>query len=106
MPCQDRFGPNYLRYFRQRLPAQPLADLGQLPALGVIQTKPPFDLAPENTFFLRQIFVSRKEFLVNRTRDIGQQTFPIHRPWLIRDHPSDQDLYYVRNRCEPIDWNS
>jgi hypothetical protein len=89
--------------FRPRLPAQALADLGQVTALGVVQAETPFDLLPENAVFLRQIFVSGKEFLVNRTRDIGRQTFPIHGPKSISDHPSDQGLHHVRNRCEPID---
>jgi hypothetical protein len=94
-----------LGHFLQRLSAQPLTDLGQVPALGVAQTEPPFDLVPENAVFLRQIFVSRQQFLVNRAGDIGQQAFPIHGPKQIRNYPSDQGLDHLGSRCEPIDWS-
>jgi hypothetical protein len=49
LPRPDRFGAKNLRYFRQRLPDHPLADLALVTALGVVQTKPPLDLVPETS---------------------------------------------------------
>jgi hypothetical protein len=82
-----------------------MTDLGQVPALGVAQTEPPFDLVPENTVFLRQIFVSRQKLLVNRAGDMGQQAFPIHSPKRIRNPPGDQGLDHLGSCCEPIVWS-
>ena len=36
---------------------------------------------------------------------IGQQSFPIHGPKRIRDHPSTQGLHQLPNRCASIDLN-
>ena len=66
--CQAKIvsGRTYLSHIFQRLAAQPLTDFGQIPALGVAQTEPPFDQVPENGVFLLQILVSRHKLLVER----------------------------------------
>lgn len=60
-------------------PAEALADLGQTDPLQVRELHPPFELVFEDTVLRHQEFVSKNKFLVNRTGDISEQSFPIHR---------------------------
>jgi len=58
--------------------AQALADLGQVDAVGIREPQAPFDLAPENSVFRRQVLVAQEKFLINRPGDVGEQSLPVH----------------------------
>src|ERR1017187_6208461 len=78
VPPENRFRSNDLRHLFQRPSAESLADLGQTDPLQIRKRHSPFDLVPENAVLRRQEFVSKQEFVVNRTGDISAQSFPIH----------------------------
>jgi hypothetical protein len=64
---------------RQSTAAKTPAGLGQADALRMREPQSPFDLAPEDSVFHRQILVAQEKFLINGAGDIGEQSLPIHR---------------------------
>jgi hypothetical protein len=68
-----------LGHFFEGLSAQTLADFGKTDTLGVRQAQARLELIAKDAIFRHQVFVSKAEFLVNRTGDIREHSFPIHR---------------------------
>jgi hypothetical protein len=68
-----------LGHFRQRFPAKPSVNFSQTDSLRVREPQSLFDLFLENPVLRHQVFVLQEQFLVNRTGDVRQHSFPIYR---------------------------
>ncbi len=95
---EEGFRSNNLRNFLQGFPAETLADLGQADLLRVRELQSPFDLAFENLFLLHQLLVLQEEFLIKRTGEGRQHSFPIHRRDLTEPTAWEQSVDRPVNR--------
>jgi hypothetical protein len=73
-----------------------MTDLAERASLGVRELQSPFQLGLNDAVLGGQIFVPRQQLLVDRPRDVGQDSRPIHTeppsPTLgdgIMDHPQN-----------------
>ena len=78
MPSEDGVRFDDCRHFRQRLPPQLLAYLGQGLALASAQAYTTFDLVAQQAIFGHEVLVAQQQFLIDGPRDIRQQVFPVH----------------------------
>ena len=78
MPRQDGLWTNDLGDFSECFSSNPFADLGQSNPVGVIEQQTTRDLVLENPVLRHQVFVAQEEFLINRTADLREDSFPIH----------------------------
>jgi hypothetical protein len=79
VPPKDGFGANDLRHLFKGLSSQTLADFCKTDPVGVCQPHASVDLIAKDAILRHQVFVSEAEFFVNRTGDICEHSFPIHR---------------------------
>src|SRR6267378_7806396 len=78
IPTQNRFGLGRCRHVLQRLSTQAVSDLRQCCFFSFRKQQPIFDLPSQDPVLRRQIFVSQQEFLIDCSRDIGEQARPKH----------------------------
>ena len=80
IPPQDRFRSHDLRHLFQRFASQSFGRRSQADALGIVEPDSAFDLTAQDPVLGHQIFISCQELFVNRSRDAGQHSLPVH--WL------------------------
>ena len=73
MPGENRVGFDDGGDFLQGLLAQLLADVGQRLAFAIRQPHATCDLVAQDAIFCHQILVTQQQFLIDGSRDIGQQ---------------------------------
>jgi len=78
VPPKNGFRSNDLRHLFEGSSAKTFADLGQTDALRIREPYPPLDLVPEDAILGGQILVTKEEFLVNGTGEVGEQPLPVH----------------------------
>src|SRR5262245_14307053 len=65
-----------------------MTNLAERGSLGVRELEPSFELGLQDAVFGGQIFVPRQQLLINRPRDVGQDTSPNHSRFPLRRPPS------------------
>jgi hypothetical protein len=55
-----------------------MTNLSQCGSFSIGKVKPALDLGFENAIFSDEIFIAQKQFLVDRSGDIGQQAGLVH----------------------------
>src|SRR5215510_11098047 len=78
VPRQDGIGLGYCRYLFQSFFAQLLAHRGEFSALAHCELHPTLNLLAEEPIFGHQVGIAQAEFLIDGTRDRGEQLLPIH----------------------------
>src|SRR5713101_5307314 len=85
MPSEKRVGLDDRGHFLQGLLPQPLANLGQDLAIAIAQAYATFDLVTKHAIFSHEVLIAQQQFLIDASRDVRQQVFPVHRlppqPW-------------------------
>jgi len=79
MPGKNCFRSDDLRHRFERFPAQALGRRSQADTFGVGELNSALDLIAQDSVLGYQILVLRQEFFINRTRNIGEHSLPIHR---------------------------
>ena len=72
----DRVGLGNTSNLPKRSASQTLSDLHQRSSLRVCEPESGGQLGAKNAVLRREVFISQKEFLVDRSRDISQQSQP------------------------------
>ncbi len=78
---------NDRRHCRPGLPPQLLADLGQGLTLAIAEAYTTRDLLAQDAMLCHQILIAPQQFLIDGSRNIGQQVFLGHRLPLSFGHP-------------------
>jgi len=78
VPSENGLRRDEGRDLRQRLASEPLADLGQSPALAVGEPQSPLQLAAQDPVLGREALVSEEDLLVDGAGDVGEEAIPGH----------------------------
>src|SRR3954465_8059631 len=76
---QNRFRADNLRHFLQRSSAQSFGGQSQADAFGISEPNSAPNLMTEDSILSREVLISCQERFIDRTRDVREQTLPVHR---------------------------
>ena len=76
VPSQNGVGFGHAGYLGQSLAPESLPDLGKRGSLRILKAQTPRQLCPQDAIFGGQVFVLKKQFLIDQTGYVGQQADP------------------------------